>query len=253
MMVHGDRTFSTTRWAHHTFPLHLMPHVPPTRTQNSTSTITTSKTQACNIPALYTFLLIRSETGAKATAVQNLVKSLKSAGTPIDGVGLQCHFIVGQIPSSFQSTLQAFTALGVEVALTELDIRMSLPATASSYNQQKSDYETVIKACNAVSGCIGVTLWDFTDKFSWVPGTFSGQGAACPWDSVCHCPMQMPVGIAHVYFLRTLSRSLLTMVLLPDSDRLLVLDKTIFIVWYKTNFYVGLKFNKVIFRHILDF
>ena len=45
----------------------------------------------------------------------NLVKQLKSDGVPIDGIGLQCHFIVGEIPSSFQSNLEAFTALGVEV------------------------------------------------------------------------------------------------------------------------------------------
>ena len=45
----------------------------------------------------------------------NLVKQLKSDGVPIDGIGFQCHFIVGEIPSSFQSNLEAFTALGVEV------------------------------------------------------------------------------------------------------------------------------------------
>ena len=25
---------------------------------------------------------------------------------------------------------------------------------------------------------------DYTDRFSWVPSTFAGQGAACPWDEV---------------------------------------------------------------------
>ncbi|KAI0034220.1 endo-1,4-beta xylanase [Vararia minispora EC-137] len=120
--------------------------------------------------------------GAKATAMQNLVRSLKAAGTPIDGVGLQAHFIVGSVPPTLQTNIQAFIALGVEVAITELDIRMTLPATAALYNQQKTDYNTVISACKVLSGCIGVTIWDFTDKYSWVPNTFSGQGAACPWD-----------------------------------------------------------------------
>jgi endo-1,4-beta-xylanase len=97
--------------------------------------------------------------GAKATAMQSLVKSLKSAGTPVDGVGLQCHFIVGEVPTTLQTNMEAFTALDVEIAITELDIRMTLPATAALYNQQKTDYENVISACNAVSGCIGVTIW----------------------------------------------------------------------------------------------
>ena len=103
---------------------------------------------------------------------------------PIDGVGLQSHFIVGEVPTTLEENMREFTALGVEVAITELDVRMTLPETAALLEQQKTDYENVIKACQAVSGCVGITVWDFTDKFSWVPGTFAGQGGACPWDEV---------------------------------------------------------------------
>ncbi|KAI0044987.1 glycoside hydrolase family 10 protein [Auriscalpium vulgare] len=122
-------------------------------------------------------------TGAKATAVQNLVKALKSAGTPIDGVGVQSHFSVGGVPSSYQSVLSAFTSLGVEVAITELDIAMTLPSTAALLTQQGNDYKTVIAACTAVPKCIGVTVWDYTDKYSWIPSASPGKGAACPWDA----------------------------------------------------------------------
>src|SRR5450759_1896603 len=37
---------------------------------------------------------------AKSNAMYNLVSSLKAQGVPIDGVGLESHFIVGQVPSS---------------------------------------------------------------------------------------------------------------------------------------------------------
>ncbi|TFK36629.1 endo-1,4-beta xylanase [Crucibulum laeve] len=120
--------------------------------------------------------------GPKSTALISLVKSLKTQGVPIDGIGVQTHLIVGEVPSSFQATLQAYADLGVEVAITELDIRMTLPATQALLEQQQRDYQTVISACKNVQGCVGVTIWDWTDKFSWVPGTFAGQGAACPWD-----------------------------------------------------------------------
>ncbi|KAM5537223.1 hypothetical protein V8D89_009156 [Ganoderma adspersum] len=122
------------------------------------------------------------QTGAKATAMLNLVKQLLAAGVPLDGVGFQCHFIVGEVPGSFQTVLQQFTALGLEVAITELDIRMPTPASQASLAQQQKDYQTVVQACMNVGGCVGITVWDFTDKYSWVPSTFSGQGAACPWD-----------------------------------------------------------------------
>ncbi|OJT02462.1 Endo-1,4-beta-xylanase C [Trametes pubescens] len=122
------------------------------------------------------------QTGAKATAMLNLVKQLIADGVPIDGVGFQCHFIVGEVPGSFQTVLEQFTALGLEVAITELDIRTTTPASQSALAQQEKDYQSVIQACMNVKGCVGATLWDFTDKYSWVPSTFSGQGAACPWD-----------------------------------------------------------------------
>ena len=114
----------------------------------------------------------------------NLVKELLADGVPIDGVGFQCHFIVGEVPTSFQSVLEQFTALGIEVAITELDIRMTLPETDALLAQQQKDYQSVVQACMNVEKCVGITIWDWTDKYSWVPSTFSGQGAACPWDEV---------------------------------------------------------------------
>ncbi len=122
--------------------------------------------------------------GPKSTAYQNLIKNLSAQGVRIDGIGMQAHFIVGELPPNIQQNIQAFTNLSVEVAITELDVRMTLPATPALLAQQEKDYQTVISACNAVPKCVGVTLWDFTDKFSWVPGAFPGQGAACPWDDV---------------------------------------------------------------------
>ncbi|MFH8415383.1 endo-1,4-beta-xylanase [Streptomyces collinus] len=119
---------------------------------------------------------------AKSTALYNLVKSLKERGVPIDGVGLQAHLIVGQVPSTLQQNIQRFADLGVDVAITELDIRMQLPATQAKLTQQAADYKAVTTACVAVARCTGVTVWGFTDSDSWIPDTFPGQGAATPYD-----------------------------------------------------------------------
>lgn len=96
----------------------------------------------------------------------NLVKSLKAQGVPIDGIGFQAHLIVGEVPSTLRANMERFTALGVEIAITELDIRMTLPETAALLEQQRQDYQTVVSACKAVADCVGVTLWDYTDRVS---------------------------------------------------------------------------------------
>uniref|UniRef100_A0A8H7Y2N7 Beta-xylanase n=1 Tax=Psilocybe cubensis TaxID=181762 RepID=A0A8H7Y2N7_PSICU len=114
----------------------------------------------------------------KSTGMVNLVKQLKKDRVPIDGIGVQGHLIVGSLPTTIRENLQAFADLGVEVAITELDIRMPTPPTAALLEQQKKDYQTVIAACKAVKKCIGVTIWDWTDKAR----VFEGEGAALPWD-----------------------------------------------------------------------
>ncbi|KDQ24406.1 glycoside hydrolase family 10 protein [Pleurotus ostreatus PC15] len=120
--------------------------------------------------------------GAKSTAMTNLVAQLKADGVPVDGIGIQGHLIVGAVPNNLQANFEQFAALGVEIAITELDIRLTLPVTPEKLAQQKADYQKVIAACAAVPACVGVTIWDWTDKYSWIPSVFSGQGAALPWD-----------------------------------------------------------------------
>jgi len=98
--------------------------------------------------------------------------------------------------------MKAFTALGVKVAQTELDIRVELPTNSSNLAQQKQDYFDSVKACVDVIGCVGTTVWDFDDrvslpsgmwveesgwmttyvKYSWIPAVFTGEGAADLWD-----------------------------------------------------------------------
>ncbi|CAI4212871.1 unnamed protein product [Parascedosporium putredinis] len=124
--------------------------------------------------------------GAKTDRVVEAVNIIKAAGAPIDGVGLQGHLIVGSTPSraNLATVLRRFTALGVEVAYTELDIRhSSVPASSSALTTQANDYANVVGSCLDVTGCVGVTVWGMSDKYSWVPSTFSGAGEALLYDS----------------------------------------------------------------------
>ncbi|KAL4981623.1 glycoside hydrolase superfamily, partial [Aspergillus falconensis] len=122
--------------------------------------------------------------GAKAAGARAIVELVQNAGVKIDGVGFQAHFSVGTVPSrsSLASVLQSFTALGVEVAYTEADVRIQLPTSATTLAQQSTDFQNLAGSCVDTTGCVGFTIWDWTDKYSWVPSTFSGYGAALPWD-----------------------------------------------------------------------
>jgi endo-1,4-beta-xylanase len=120
--------------------------------------------------------------GAKADAMYALVSSLKSQGVPIDGVGFESHFILGQVPSTMKANMARFAALGLNVAVTELDDRIQLPATAANLAQQATDYAAVVNDCLGVSGCVGVSQWAVGDADSWIPGFFSGYGSATMYD-----------------------------------------------------------------------
>jgi endo-1,4-beta-xylanase len=120
--------------------------------------------------------------GPKMQALYDLVGSLKRDGVPIDGVGLQSHFVVGSTPADLPVVMAKFASLGVDVAVTELDLRIRLPAGKPSLLTQADDYGDVVRACRETPRCVGVTTWGITDDRSWIPSFFSGYGAALPFD-----------------------------------------------------------------------
>ncbi|MDZ7785012.1 MAG: endo-1,4-beta-xylanase [Halioglobus sp.] len=101
---------------------------------------------------------------AKHAGLLALVKRLIDAGAPIDGVGLQAHYLGGQVPAALQSVMEDWQALGLKVAVTELDI-----ATAGGDLQSHATgYASVFATCLAVSACVEVTSWGFTDRHTWL-------------------------------------------------------------------------------------
>jgi endo-1,4-beta-xylanase len=101
----------------------------------------------------------------KHEGLLTLVGALLDAGAPIDGIGLQGHFLTGA-PSVQQlvSVMQDWEALGLEVAITELDIVTWL----GNEEAQAAKYSNVMTACLSAAACGEVTFWGFTDKHTWL-------------------------------------------------------------------------------------
>jgi len=117
--------------------------------------------------------------GAKSDGMYRLVSGLLEDGVPIDGVGFQGHLAVQYgFPSQMQQNLQRFADLGLDVAITELDVRMQLPSDSSKVTTQNTYYRNAVNACLGVTRCVGVTFWGYSDKYSWIPNTFPGEGSA---------------------------------------------------------------------------
>ena len=130
--------------------------------------------------------------GNKSAALSGLISEAQSRGIRIDGVGLESHFALGEPtnpPPTLASLLtqqSAYASLGIEIAVTELDVRFNFtdPDYTNAYNnytslgQQAQVYYDSVSSCMQTVNCIGVTQWDFDDEYSWIPNTFAGEGGA---------------------------------------------------------------------------
>jgi endo-1,4-beta-xylanase len=120
---------------------------------------------------------------AKSDAYYALVKQLRQQGVPVQGFGMQGHFgLQYGLPGDVRQNVRRFDALGVKTAFTEVDVRMILPADSLKVQAQAEGFATMLRACLLARHCLSYTVWGFTDKYSWVPGVFSGQGSATPFD-----------------------------------------------------------------------
>jgi len=119
----------------------------------------------------------------KSNAVYNLLRRLRAEGVPVQGVGLQSHFdIQYNYPPDILANMQRFAALGVNVSVTEADVRMDLPVDPTKLQAQAGAYDALLSSCLLVKRCKNFTFWGISDQYSWIPGVFEGQGAALLWD-----------------------------------------------------------------------
>jgi endo-1,4-beta-xylanase len=85
--------------------------------------------------------------------------------------------------AALEAALRATADLGVKVAYTELDVRLNTTTVnEASITRQTAVWENVARACLNVKQCIGMTVWGVSDKYSWIPGVFPGEGQGLLFD-----------------------------------------------------------------------
>jgi endo-1,4-beta-xylanase len=121
----------------------------------------------------------------KSDAILAMATDFKNRGVPLHGIGFQMHVDLGfddvAILQSFASNLQRFATLGLELHITELDIRVTAN-DPNTLNLQAALYGKIVSACVQQPACKMVQTWGFTDKHSWIPDFFPGYGWALPFD-----------------------------------------------------------------------
>jgi endo-1,4-beta-xylanase len=122
--------------------------------------------------------------GVKSDGVYEFVQGLRQRGVPIHGVGLQMHVRVDDYPKpeDVAANMRRLAALGVEVHISEMDVRIPMPVTEEKLNAQACIYRAMLNVCLSAPNCKSFVLWGFTDKYSWIPEFFPGYGAGLIFD-----------------------------------------------------------------------
>lgn len=126
------------------------------------------------------------EMNSKSDAIYAMAQDFKIRGVPFDGIGFQAHvslaFDTPATLASFAANLQRFANLGLELHITELDIRLH-DSTPASLQAQAKLYGEITRICVEQPACKVLQTWGFTDKHSWIPQFYPGMDSALLWDA----------------------------------------------------------------------
>lgn len=123
---------------------------------------------------------------AKLERAVTLLKELKDAGVPVDGVGMQGHWSKEVTAEMLNTAIKRFAALGLEVQITELDVttysnfhgegaknqvRETQPYSKEVEDLLAEKYKTFFKVLHKNAKKItSVTFWGLHDGMTWLNG-----------------------------------------------------------------------------------
>ncbi|WP_460674846.1 endo-1,4-beta-xylanase [Larkinella ripae] len=113
----------------------------------------------------------------KLNAFLRFAADCKRSGVPLHGIGTQSHININTSDASIRATLKALASTGLQVHISELDIKMNpandtqLTFSNDLLNKQRAKFQQVATAYKQLvppSQQFGITVWDLGDTDSWV-------------------------------------------------------------------------------------
>lgn len=120
----------------------------------------------------------------KSDAVYALVQGLLQQGVPIHGVGFQMHTGLDCCPKpeNVAANMKRLSALGLDVHITEMEVKIKKPVTEKKLAQQAHIYRNILDVCLSADNCKAFVMWGFTDRHSYIPYALPGWDAAFIFD-----------------------------------------------------------------------
>lgn len=135
----------------------------------------------------------------KLNAMLRMVNNLKDQDIPISGIGFQMHIRMDTDEETIEYALKKAAETGLQIHLSEIDIIFNkhndtpgggiqihdelteemLQAQADKYQWLAEAYIRNVPAEQRY----GMTVWGFTDKYSWIPGFFDLKDWPCIYDA----------------------------------------------------------------------
>jgi endo-1,4-beta-xylanase len=103
-----------------------------------------------------------------------LLERLRAAGVPVHGLGIQAHLDTRFRfePAVFRGFLGTVAGMGLEIAITELDVREADGAGGRSLAARRQraadEVERVLAVALDSPALVGVATWGLTDRESWL-------------------------------------------------------------------------------------
>jgi len=115
-----------------------------------------------------------------------LVRALRKAGIPIDGIGIQCHTKITRDgrhelgghektrsilfdADLFARNLEAFREAGIDVHISECDVHLYGEVDERKLQLQADAYRSILEVCIKEPACKSFKTWGFTDASCWKP------------------------------------------------------------------------------------